>query len=171
MDAYYAAVEILDNPALRGLPLVIGGSPQSRGVVCTASYEARKFGIHSAMACSVAYRKCPEAIFLPPRFERYQEISKQIREIFHRYTQIVEPLSLDEAYLDVTENELGLFATQIARRIKQDIHAEIGLTCSAGVAPNKLVAKIASDFRKPDGLVVVLPQCWIPWSMMHCRVA
>ena len=157
MDAYYAAVEILDNPALRGLPLVIGGSPQSRGVVCTASYEARKFGVHSAMACSVAYRKCPEAIFLPPRFERYQEISKQIREIFHRYTQIVEPLSLDEAYLDVTENELGLFATQIARRIKQDIHAEIGLTCSAGVAPNKLVAKIASDFRKPDGLVVVLP--------------
>ena len=158
MDAFYAAVEILDNPALKGLPLIIGGSPQSRGVVCTASYEARRFGIRSAMACSVAYRKCPHAIFLPPRFERYQEISSKIREIFHRYTHLVEPLSLDEAYLDVTHNQLGLYATQIAKRIKEDIRRELGLTCSAGVAPNKLVAKIASDFRKPDGLVVVLPE-------------
>ncbi len=158
MDAFYAAVEVLDKPALKGRPLVIGGSPNSRGVVCTASYEARKFGIRSAMACSVAYRKCPQAIFLPPRFERYQEISGKIREIFHRYTELVEPLSLDEAYLDVTDNALGLYATQIARRIKEDIRSELGLTCSAGVAPNKLVAKIASDFRKPDGLVIVLPE-------------
>jgi DNA polymerase IV len=158
MDAFYAAVETLDQPALRGLPLVIGGDPRSRSVVCTASYEARKFGIRSAMPCSEAYRRCPQAIFLPPRFERYKEISNQIREIFHRYTPLVEPLSLDEAYLDVTSNELGLYASRLARMIKEDIARETGLTCSAGVGPNKLVAKIASDLRKPNGLVVVRPE-------------
>ena len=157
MDMFYAAVEILDNPSLTGLPIVVGGSPASRSVVCTASYAARKFGIRSAMACSVAQRLCPDAIFLPPRFERYKEISRKIREIFQRYTDVIEPLSLDEAYLDVTDNKLNLFASQIARRIKEDVYRELGLTCSAGVGPNKLIAKIASDFLKPNGLVVVTP--------------
>jgi DNA polymerase-4 len=157
MDAFYASVEILDNPSLRGLPLVIGGDPKSRSVVSTASYEARKFGIRSAMSCSEAYRRCPSAVFLPPRFDRYRDISQQIRKIFFRYTDLVEPLSLDEAYLDVTNSPCGLYATQIARKIKDEILAEVGLTCSAGVAPNKLVAKIASDFQKPNGLVVVTP--------------
>ncbi len=157
MDMFYAAVEILDNPSLKNLPIVVGGSPTSRSVVCTASYAARKFGVRSAMACSVAQRLCPQAIFLPPRFERYQEISRKIREIFQRYTDKIEPLSLDEAYLDVTDSTLGLYASQIARHIKEDILRELGLTCSAGVGPNKLIAKIASDFKKPNGLVVVTP--------------
>lgn len=158
MDAYYASIEVRDNPELRGKPLVVGGSPDSRGVVCTASYEARKFGVRSAMACATAYRLCPEAIFIRPNFEKYTESSKVIREIFSRYTSLIEPLSLDEAYLDVTDNALGLRATQIAKRIQDDIIRELDLTGSAGVAPNKLVAKIASDVNKPKGITVVMPE-------------
>ncbi|MBC7658999.1 MAG: DNA polymerase IV [Chitinophagaceae bacterium] len=160
MDAFYASVEVRDNPSLAGKPLVVGGSPQSRGVVCTASYEARKFGVRSAMACATAYRLCPDAIFVPPNFDRYAAISKEIREIFGRYTAIIEPLSLDEAYLDVTltTRERGLYATQIAKRIQDDIISELGLSGSAGVAPNKLVAKIASDINKPKGITVVPPE-------------
>ncbi len=163
MDAYYASIEVRDNPSLRGKPLVVGGSPDSRGVVCTASYEARKFGIRSAMACSTAYRLCPEAVFVRPNFEKYTENSKAIREIFSRYTSIIEPLSLDEAYLDVSDNNLGLRATQIAKRIQDDIIRELDLTGSAGVAPNKLVAKIASDVNKPKGITVVMPEQVLPF--------
>ena len=155
MDCFYAAVEIRDDPRLRGRPVVIGGSPNSRGVVSTCSYEARKFGIHSAMACSQAYRLCPSAIFVPPSFEKYQAVSSQIRAIFRSYTELVEPLSLDEAFLDVTASEL--YATEIATRIKAEIRSTTGLTGSAGVGPNKLIAKIASDLDKPDGLTVVKP--------------
>jgi len=244
MDAFFAAVEVLDNPALKGLPLVIGGSPNSRSVVCTASYEARKFGIRSAMACSKAWRLCPDAVFIQPRHGRYREISRQIFVIFERYTNKIEPVSLDEAYLDVTEqtgkvsnlatypddsesiqphsfndlfpvqpqnddaydeilehnesifqqssglqklgpmiqksivekNSLGCerldnqllekrklisklsSATSIARAIKNDIFTEIGLTASAGIAPNKMLAKLASELEKPNGLTVIKPQ-------------
>ncbi len=157
MDAFYASVEVRDKPELAGKPLVVGGSPNSRGVVCTASYEARKFGVRSAMACSQAYRLCPEAIFIRPDFERYTAVSKQIRAIFRRYTDCIEPLSLDEAYLDVTGSSLGLYATQIAKKIQDDILHELNLSGSAGVAPNKLVAKIASDINKPKGITVVMP--------------
>jgi DNA polymerase-4 len=158
MDAFYAAVEVRHRPELRGKPLVIGGSPQSRGVVCTASYEARTFGVKSAMPCSHAARLCPQAIFLKPNFELYKSASQAIHSIFARYTDRIEPLSLDEAYLDVTDHEKGLFATTIARRIQEEILQELQLTGSAGVAPNKLVAKIASDMHKPYGLTIVLPQ-------------
>lgn len=158
MDAFYASVEIRDNPALKGKPLVIGGSPNSRSVVSTASYEARKFGIRSAMASSVAARLCPHAIFLRPNFEKYRLASMQIREIFKQYTDLVEPLSLDEAFLDVTQNSKGLYAVKIAKLIQEEILAKIGLTGSAGIAPNKLVAKIATDMKKPMGLTVVLPE-------------
>lgn len=158
MDAFYASIEIRDNPELRGKPIVVGGSPNSRGVVCTASYEARKFGVRSAMACSRAARLCPQAVFLPPRFAAYVEVSRQIREIFQTYTSLIEPVSLDEAYLDVTNNPQGLYAVKVARGIQQEVLKETGLTCSAGVAPNKLVAKIASDLRKPAGFTVVLPE-------------
>ncbi len=157
MDAYYAMVEVLDNPDLKGLPLIVGGSPQSRGVVCTASYEARKFGVRSAMSCAKAARLCPDGVFVRPRFDRYVEISQQIRAIFRRYTHLVEPLSLDEAYLDVTDNALGLYAVAIAKLIRADIADETHLTASAGVAPNKMLAKIASDLNKPNGLAVILP--------------
>lgn len=157
MDAFYASIEMRDNPALRGRPVVVGGSPNSRGVVCTGNYEARKFGVHSAMACSRAAKLCPQAVFLPPRFEVYTEVSRQLREIFRAYTPLVEPMSLDEAYLDVTDNSLGLYAVQIAKRIKDDVLKATRLTCSAGVAPNKLLAKIASDMKKPNGLTIVLP--------------
>jgi DNA polymerase-4 len=157
MDAFYAAVEIRDDPSLQGKPIVIGGPPNSRSVVCTASYPARRYGIRSAMACSKAARLCPEALFIMPNFEKYKAASLKIREIFSRYTDLIEPLSLDEAYLDVTNNKLGLYAVQIAKRIKLDIETELCLTGSAGVAPNKLVAKIASDINKPNGLTVVLP--------------
>jgi DNA polymerase-4 len=158
MDAFYASVEIRDRPELRGKPVIVGGSPDSRSVVCTASYEARKFGIRSAMACSVAKRLCPQAIFLPVDFAKYREASGHIREIFSRYTPLIEPMSLDEAYLDVTENAHGWYASRIAREIQQAIFKELKLTGSAGVAPNKLVAKIASDFRKPFGITVVTPE-------------
>lgn len=158
MDAFYAAVEVRDNPQLRGQPVVIGGSPQSRAVVCTSNYEARKFGIRSAMSCAQAFRRCPQAVFLPPNFTKYSEVSRQIREIFSRYTHLIEPLSLDEAFLDVTDNLQGLYASQIGRAIQKAVFEELQLTCSVGVGPNKLIAKIASDFRKPAGLTVVPPE-------------
>ena len=138
MDAFYASVEQRDFPDYRGKPVIVGGSPQSRGVVCTASYEARKFGVHSAMPTSQAFRLCPDGIFVNPRFEVYQEISKQIREIFEHYTDLIEPLSLDEAYLDVTENKIeNPSATRIAYDIQRKVFEKTHLTCSAGVAANK----------------------------------
>jgi len=159
MDAFYASVEINDNPQLKGLPVVVGGSPESRAVVTAASYEARKFGIHSAMACSQAKRLCSETIFLPPRFERYKAISAIIHGIFHRYSDLVEPLSLDEAWLDVSINKIDSpSATWLAKMIKDEIKAETGLIASAGVSYNKFLAKIASDEDKPDGLFVITPE-------------
>ena len=158
MDAFYASVEIRDEPSLAGKPVVIGGPPNSRAVVLTASYEARKFGVHSAMPCSQALRLCPQAVFVRPNFEKYSAASEQIREVFRKYTPLVEPLSLDEAYLDVTGNPQGLYAARIARLIQSEILEKIQLTGSAGVAPNKLVAKIASDIKKPNGLTVVTPE-------------
>jgi DNA polymerase-4 len=157
MDAFYASVEMLDNPALKGKPVIVGGSV-SRGVVCAASYEARKYGVHSALAIAIAKRRCPNGIFLPVRMFRYKEVSQQIFSIFHRYTPLVEPISLDEAFLDVTASEkLKGPAEEITRTIKKEVFAETGLTISAGVAASKLVAKIASDFQKPDGLTIVPP--------------
>src|SRR6516162_692073 len=158
MDAFYASVEQRDNPDLRGKPVAVGGS-RERGVVAAASYEARKFGIHSAMPSITAKRKCPDLIFVKPRFDAYKAISLQIREIFAEYTPVIEPLSLDEAYLDVTENLKGIvLATQIAEEIRAKIRAEIELTASAGVSYNKFLAKLASDHRKPDGLFVITPK-------------
>jgi DNA polymerase-4 len=158
MDAFYASVEQRDNPELRGKPLVVGGSPDGRGVVATASYEARKFGIHSAMSAKMAQKLCPHAIFVRPRFAEYKEVSRCIREIFSRYTDLIEPLSLDEAYLDVTEDKLNIgSAIEIAKQIKQAIKDELNLTASAGVSINKFVAKIASDINKPDGLKFIGP--------------
>jgi DNA polymerase IV len=157
MDAFYASVEQRDNPELRGKPVAVGGS-RERGVVAAASYEARKFGVHSAMPSITAKRKCPDLIFVNPRFDAYKAISQQIREIFAEYTPIIEPLSLDEAYLDVTENLKGIAsATQIAEEIRARIRAETELTASAGVSYNKFLAKLASDYRKPDGLFVITP--------------
>ncbi|HUV77207.1 MAG TPA: DNA polymerase IV [Desulfobacterales bacterium] len=155
MDAFYPSVEVLDNPALKGKPVIVGGSKE-RGVVSSASYEARKFGIHSAQPIAKARRLCPDGNFLPVRMSRYQEISKQVFEIFHRFTPLVEPLSIDEAFLDVT-GSIRLFGRpeNIAKMIKQTILIETGLTVSAGVAPSKFVAKIASDIDKPDGLTIV----------------
>src|SRR5437762_13466053 len=158
MDAFYASVEQRDNPELRGKPVAVGGS-RERGVVAAASYEARKFGVYSAMPSVTAKRKCPELIFVAPRFDAYKAISLQIREIFAEYTPIIEPLSLDEAYLDVTENLKGIaLATQLAEEIRAKIRAETGLTASAGVSYNKFLAKLASDHRKPDGLFVITPK-------------
>ncbi len=158
MDAYYASVEQLDNPALRGKPIAVGGS-EKRGVVSAASYEARKYGVRSAMTSLMAKRQCPDLIFVRPRFDRYTEISKHIRSIFFEYTELVEPLSLDEAYLDVTENKKGIpSATLIASEIRQRIFNEIGLTASAGISINKFVAKIASDHNKPNGQKTVNPE-------------
>ena len=156
MDAFYASIEMRDNPALAGKPVIVGGDPQRRGVVSAASYAARKFGVHSAMPMTRALQRCPQAIRLPPRIGYYAEVSQQIREIFARYTPQFEPLSLDEAFLDVTACE-KLFggAEAIAQAIKQAIRAELHLVASVGVAPNKFVAKIASDINKPDGYVVV----------------
>ena len=151
MDAFYASVEQLDFPHLRGKAIAVGGG-EARGVVATASYEARQYGVHSAMSGVLARKRCPHLIFVPPRFERYKEISRHIRSIFHRYTDLVEPLSLDEAYLDVTHNKVGNpSATLIAQEIRQAIFAETGLTASAGISINKFIAKIASDVNKPNG--------------------
>lgn len=159
MDAFYASVEQRDFPEYRGKPLIVGGSPEGRGVVAAASYEVRKFGVHSAMPAAKAVRLCPHAIFVKPRFEVYREVSKQIREIFFKFTDLVEPLSLDEAYLDVTENHINLpSATLIAKKIRQLIKEKTRLTASAGVAHNKFLAKIASDLNKPDGMAVILPE-------------
>lgn len=158
MDAFYASVEQLDNPDLRGKPIAVGGGSE-RGVVSAASYEARRFGVRSAMSGRLAQKKCPELIFVKPRFERYTEISKQIRNIFFEYTDLVEPLSLDEAFLDVTQNKKGNpSATLIAQEIRQKIFETTGLTASAGISINKLVAKIASDYNKPNGQKTVPPE-------------
>ncbi len=157
MDAFYASVEQRDNPELRGKPVAVGGA-RERGVVAAASYEARRFGVHSAMPSVTARRKCPELIFVKPRFEVYREVSHQIRDIFRAFTPLVEPLSLDEAYLDVTENLPGIAsATEVAQQIKARIREETGLTASAGVSYCKFLAKMASGERKPDGLFVIPP--------------
>ncbi len=157
MDAFYASVEQLDFPELRGKPLAVGGN-ENRGVISAASYEARKFGVRSAMSGALAKKMCPDLVFTPPRFERYKEISKKIRAIFLDYTDLVEPLSLDEAYLDVTENKKGNpSASLIAQEIRQRIFDELQLTASAGISVNKFVAKIASDFNKPNGQKTVKP--------------
>src|SRR5690348_9733491 len=158
MDAFYASVEQRDDPQLRGKPVVVAWRG-NRSVVCAASYEARKFGVRSAMPAVQAERLCPNATFLPPDFPRYRAVSRQAREIFKRHTDLIEPLSLDEAYLDVSENKTGLStATQVARTIREQIRQELNLTASAGVAPNKFLAKLASDWRKPDGLFVIQPE-------------
>jgi DNA polymerase-4 len=158
MDAFYASVEQRDDPQLRGKPVVVAWRG-NRSVVCAASYEARVFGVRSAMPAVRAERLCPDAIFLPPDFTRYRAVSRSVREIFKRHTDLIEPLSLDEAYLDVTENKTGLpTATQVAQAIRKQIREELQLTASAGVAPNKFLAKIASDWRKPDGLFVIQPK-------------
>jgi DNA polymerase-4 len=157
MDAFYASVEQRDDPSLRGRPVVVAWRG-NRSVVCAASYEARRFGIRSAMPAVRAERLCPDAVFLPPDFTRYKAVSNVVREIFQRHTDLVEPLSLDEAYLDVTENKLDLpTATRVAKEIRRQIYEELQLTASAGVAPNKFLAKIASDWRKPNGLFVIQP--------------
>ena len=157
MDAFYASVEQRDEPSLRGKPVVVAWQGM-RSVVCAASYEARKYGIRSAMPAMRAERLCPDAIFIPPDFTRYRAVSQQIREIFHRHSDLVEPLSLDEAYLDVTENKQQLpTATEVARQIRREIFETTNLTASAGVAPVKFLAKIASDWRKPNGLFVIKP--------------
>jgi DNA polymerase-4 len=158
MDAFYASVEQRDEPRLRGQPVVVAWRG-ARSVVCAASYEARKFGIRSAMPAVRAARLCPDAVFVPPDFTRYRAVSHQVREIFKRHTDLIEPLSLDEAYLDVSQNKTGLpTATQVARSIRDEVRAELNLTASAGVAPNKFLAKIASDWKKPDGLFVIQPE-------------
>ncbi|OGG94983.1 MAG: hypothetical protein A2527_06485 [Candidatus Lambdaproteobacteria bacterium RIFOXYD2_FULL_50_16] len=159
MDAFYASVEVKDRPELRGKPVIVGGDPNSRAVVAAANYEARRFGVHSAMSCSKAKRLCPQAVFLPPRLERYKEISRAIHLIFCQYTDLIEPLALDEAWLDVTQNKLGLpSATWVATHIKWDIENQLGLTSSAGVSYNKFLAKIASGMDKPNGLMVITPE-------------
>ncbi len=160
MDAFYASVEQRDRAELRGQPVIVGGDPKSRGVVAACSYEAREFGIHSAMASSTAYRLCPDAVFIRPRFDVYRAVSSDIRKIFCEYTDLVEPLSLDEAFLDVTENYMNMAsATLIAREIKKKIFNRTGkLTASAGVSFNKFIAKVASDMNKPDGITVITPE-------------
>ena len=158
MDAFFASVEQRDFPEYRNKPVVVGGTPEGRGVVAAASYEARKYGIHSAMPAARAMKLCPHAIFLKPRFDVYKEVSAQLHEIFTEVTDVVEPLSLDEAYLDVSENKLNLpSGTLIARYLRNKIKSETGLTASAGVAPNKFLAKIALDINKPDGMYVITP--------------
>src|SRR6266566_6123398 len=159
LDAYYASIEQRDHPDLRGKPVVVGGSPQSRGVVATCSYEARAFGVRSAMPARTAYRLCPQAIFLPPRFAVYRAVSAQLMAIFKSVTSLVEPLSLDEAYLDITSNVSDFQeAVQLARTIKERIREETGLTASAGISFNKLLAKLGSDAHKPDGLTLITPE-------------
>jgi DNA polymerase-4 len=157
MDAFYASVEQLDNPELRGKAIAVGGG-EERGVVAAASYEARKFGVRSAMASALAKRKCPDLIFVKPRFERYKEVSSQIRKIFRSYTALVEPLSLDEAFLDVTDNMSNhSSASEIAEEIRERIYVETGLTASAGISINKFLAKMASDINKPNGQKTIKP--------------
>lgn len=157
MDAFYASVEQRDHPELRGKPIAVGHA-EKRGVVATASYEARRYGVHSAMSSQIAKRLCPHLIFIPGRMEIYKEVSEQIHEIFREYTELIEPISLDEAFLDVTENKRHIqYAIEIAREIKQRIREELHLIASAGVSYNKFLAKIASDYRKPDGLFVIHP--------------
>ena len=159
MDAFYASVEQRDAPELRGRPVVVGGRPDQRGVVAAASYEARAFGVRSAMPMANAVRRCPELVIVPPDFAKYRDVSRQVFALFRAVTPAVEPLSLDEAYLDVTENAWGEpLASTVARRLKEQIREATGLTASAGVAPNKFLAKIASGWRKPDGLTVVAPE-------------
>ena len=161
MDAFFAAVEIRDNPKLKGKPVIIGSNPRQtggRGVVSTCSYEARAFGVHSAMSSKEAYERCPQAVFISGNYEKYKAVGLEIRAIFKRYTDLIEPMSIDEAYLDVTENKLGIkSAVKIARLIQQDIWQELHLTASAGVSYNKFLAKMASDYQKPHGLTVILP--------------
>ena len=161
MDAFFAAVEIRDNPKLKGKPVIIGSDPRQtggRGVVSTCSYEARAFGVHSAMSSKEAYERCPQAIFISGNYEKYKAVGLEIRAIFKRYTDLIEPMSIDEAYLDVTENKLGIkSAVKIARLIQEDIWQELHLTASAGVSYNKFLAKMASDYQKPHGLTVILP--------------
>ena len=159
MDAFYASVEQRDAPEFKGKPVIVGGDPNHRGVVAACSYEARKFGIHSAMASSTAFKLCPDAIFIRPRFDVYKAVSSEIRKIFHEYTDLVEPLSLDEAFLDVTVNFKQMAsATLIAKEIKEEIYSRTGrLTASAGVSFNKFLAKVASDINKPDGITVITP--------------
>ena len=157
MDAFYASVEQRDDPSLKGKPIAVGGS-RERGVVAAASYEARKYGVRSAMSSALAYRKCPDIIFVRPNFEKYSAVSRQIREVFYEYTDLVEPLSLDEAFLDVTENKKGIeTATKIAREIRQKILDKTQLTASAGISINKFLAKIASDINKPNGQKTIMP--------------
>jgi DNA polymerase IV len=158
MDAFYASVEQRDDPRLAGRAIAVGGKPEVRGVVAAASYEARRFGVFSAMPMSRAVRLCPELLVVPPRFSRYREVSRQVFAIFRAATPLVEPLSLDEAYLDVTENAWNVpLGAEVARRLKREIREATGLTASAGVAPNKFLAKIASGWKKPDGLTVIAP--------------
>ena len=158
MDAFFAAVEVLDNPELKGKPIIVGGTPEGRGVVSAASYEARAFGVHSAQPSATAVKLCPHGVFLPVRGRRYAEISRRVMTILRSFTPLVEPISIDEAFLDVS-GSARLFGNgeQIARAIKTRVHGEIGLTCSLGVAPNKFLAKLASDLNKPDGLTVIPP--------------
>jgi DNA polymerase-4 len=164
MDAFYASVEQRDFPEFRGQPLAVGGSPDGRGVVATASYEARKYGVRSAMSSRQALQLCPHLLFTPPRFDVYKDVSSHIRTIFKRYTDMIEPLSLDEAYLDVTEDKLKIgSAIEIAKQIKDAIRNELNLTASAGVSTNKFIAKIASDYHKPDGLTFIGPSKIIPF--------
>ena len=161
MDAFFATVEIRDNPKLKGKPVIIGSDPRQtggRGVVSTCSYEARAFGVHSAMSSKEAYERCPQAVFISGNYEKYKTVGLEIRAIFKRYTDLIEPMSIDEAYLDVTENKLGIkSAVKIARLIQQDIWQELHLTASAGVSYNKFLAKMASDYQKPHGLTIILP--------------
>ena len=159
LDQFYAAVEVLDFPELKGRPVIVGGAADSRGVVCTASYEARRFGVHSAMPSAHAARLCPQAVWRVPRMERYAEKSREVRAICERYTDLIEPLSLDEAFLDLT-GSIRLFGPpeQLAHRIKDEMRAETGLVASIGLAGNKFLAKLASDLRKPDGFVVMPPE-------------
>lgn len=157
-DCFYAAIEMRDDPTLRGKPLAVGGASERRGVVATCNYEARKFGIHSAMPTSTALRRCPSLIVVPPRMDVYRDVSAKVHEIFAEYTQLIEPLSLDEAYLDVSQaSACQGSATLIANEIRERVRSELGITISAGIAPNKFIAKIASDWEKPDGQFVVLP--------------
>ena len=157
-DCFYAAVEMRDDPTLRHRPVAVGGDPNRRGVIATCNYPARHFGVHSAMASSQALRLCPELVIVPPNFDKYRKVSTQINDIFRRYTSLIEPLSLDEAFLDVSaSDQFDNSATRIAEALRQDIRRELGITVSAGVAPNKFLAKVASDWRKPDGLFVIPP--------------